>query len=306
MKKIYGIAAMLIATVIWGTAFSAQSRGAHLMDAMLFIMLRSIVGVLALISVIIFLDLIRRKRISFWGEAKTKQERKFLLAGGFWCGLIITSASFLQQCGIKYISVGKTGFLTALYILIVPFLGFFFKRKSSPVQWIATALAMYGTQLLCGEVGSLGAGEWFVISCAVIYALHILVIDCYAAKCDCIRLSCLQFLTAAILSLAVSLITRESWALEEIRPAMPYWLFCGIGSSAIAFTLQMEAQKYLHPVTATLLMSLESVFAAVGGWLFLKEQLSVRELIGCGVIFLAVILAQIPFPQKIFRKSANQ
>ena len=295
MGKISGIIAMLIATVIWGTGFSAQSRGAQLVDEMLFIMLRSIVGVLALIPVIAAFDLFRMKRFSFWGNAATVQEKKFLLTGGFWCGAAITAASFLQQCGIKYVSAGKTGFLTALYIIIVPVLGIFFKRKTSPVLWLAVVIAMGGTRLLCGGIGSLGLGEWLVIGCAVLYSLHILVIDHYAAKCDCIRLSCLQFLTAAVFSAAVSLITRESWAVEGICSSMPFWLFCGIGSSAVAFTLQIAAQKYLHPVTASLLMSLESVFAVIAGSLFLKEHLSSKELMGCSVIFLAIILAQIPF-----------
>lgn len=296
MEKLYGTIAMLIATVIWGTGFSAQSRGAQLVDPMFFIMLRSIVGSAALAVIILVMDLFRFKRITLWGSAGTERERKLLLAGGFWCGLVITTASFLQQCGVKYISAGKTGFLTALYIIIVPLLGICFKRKTSPVLWLAVILAMCGTWLLCGGIGSLGIGEWLVIGCAVIYSLHILVIDYYAPKCDCVRLSCLQFLTAAILSGIVSLLLRESSA--GTAESLPYWLFCGLGSSAIAFTLQMVAQKYLHPVTATLLMSLESVFAVIGGWLFLKEQLSVKELIGCGIIFLAIILAQIPFPGK--------
>ena len=296
MEKLYGTIAMLIATVIWGTGFSAQSRGAQLVDPMFFIMLRSIVGAAALAVIIPVMELFRFKRITFWGNAKTVQEQKALLAGGFWCGLVITTASFLQQCGVKYISAGKTGFLTALYIIIVPLLGICFKRKTSPVLWLAVILAMSGTWLLCGGISTLGIGEWLVIGCAVIYSLHILVIDCYAPKCDCVRLSCLQFLTAAVLSGIASFLLRESSA--GTAEALPFWLFCGLGSSAIAFTLQMAAQKYLHPVTATLLMSLESVFAVIGGWLFLKEHLSIRELIGCGVIFLAILLAQIPFPQK--------
>lgn len=296
MEKLYGTIAMLIATVIWGTGFSAQSRGAQLVDPMFFIMLRSIVGAAALAVIILVMDRFRFKRMTFWGDAKTGQEQKTLLSGGFWCGFAITAASFLQQCGVKYISAGKTGFLTALYIIIVPLLGLCFKRKTSPVLWLAVLLAMGGTWLLCGGIGSLGMGEWLVIGCAVVYSLHILVIDFYAPKCDCVRLSCLQFLTAAVLSGIASLLLRESAA--GTVEALPFWLFCGIGSSAVAFTLQIVAQKYLHPVTATLLMSLESVFAVIGGWLFLKEHLSVRELIGCGVIFLAILLAQIPFPQK--------
>ena len=301
MGKMFGTVAMLIATVIWGTAFSAQSRGADLMNPMFFIMLRSIVGTAALTLIIMVIDLFRFKRVSFWGEAKTPAERKNLLVGGFLCGLVITTASFLQQCGVKYITAGKTGFLTALYIIIVPVLGICFKRKTSPVLWLAVMLAMYGTWLLCGGIGTLGIGEWLVISCAVIYSLHILVIDHYAPKCDCVRLSCMQFFTAAVLSGSASLILRESSV--GMAEALPFWLFCGIGSSAIAFTLQMVAQKYLHPVTATLLMSLESVFAVVGGWLFLQEQLTAKELIGCCVIFFAILLAQIPFPLNKAKKA---
>lgn len=301
MGKMFGTVAMLIATVIWGTAFSAQSRGADLMNPMFFIMLRSIVGTAALTLIIMAIDLFRFKRVSFWGEAKTPAERKNLLVGGFLCGLVITTASFLQQCGVKYITAGKTGFLTALYIIIVPVLGICFKRKTSPVLWLAVMLAMYGTWLLCGGIGTLGIGEWLVISCAVVYSLHILVIDHYAPKCDCVRLSCMQFFTAAVLSGCASLILRES-SIGMVE-ALPFWLFCGIGSSAIAFTLQMVAQKYLHPVTATLLMSLESVFAVVGGWLFLQEQLTAKELIGCCVIFFAILLAQIPFPLNKAKKA---
>jgi drug/metabolite transporter (DMT)-like permease len=159
-------------------------------------------------------------------------------------------------------------------------------------------LAMSGSYLLCGGLGSINRGEWFVIACAVIYSVHIMVIDRYAANCDCVRLSCLQFMVAAVLSAAGSLILREVWELDGIVSSLPFWMFCGVGSSAVAFTLQMVAQKYLHPVTATLLMSLESVFAVLGGWLFLREMLSIRELAGCGVIFCAIILSQLPIGRK--------
>ena len=152
--------------------------------------------------------------------------------------------------------------------------------------------------MLCGGVGSIGKGEWFVVACAFIYSIHIMVIDRYAAKCDCVRLSCIQFIVATVLTALASLLAGEPWGAENIRSAMPFWIFCGIGSSAIAFTLQMVAQKYLHPVTATLLMSLESVFAVLGGWVFLKEILSPRELAGCAIIFVAVIITQIPLKKK--------
>jgi len=289
---------MLTATVLWGVAFSAQSRGMDFVHPMLFTALRSIVGVTALLVVIGIFDLVKFGKLTLWGSAATPQERRELLAGGWWCGLVITLASVCQQAGLKYTTAGKTGFLTALYIVIVPLLGIFFKRKPTLILWISVILALSGSYLLCGGLGTINRGEWFVIACAVIYSIHIMVIDRYAGKCDCVRLSCIQFMAATVLAAAGVLIFREPWSGSGIVNSLPFWMFCGIGSSAVAFTLQMVAQKYLHPVTATLLMSLESVFAVLGGWLFLHEMLSARELAGCGVIFSAIILSQLPIGRK--------
>lgn len=292
MKKLWGSAAMVTATILWGVAFSAQSTGIRYVEPMLFTALRSLVGVLALIVVIMIFDFFQVKRITLWGNAETPQSKRDLLWGGLWCGIVITAASICQQYGLKYTSAGKTGFLTALYIVIVPVLGLFFKRKSSPMLWLAVALALCGSWLLCGGIGSIGKGEIFVIVCAFIYSIHIMVIDHYACRCDCVRLSALQFMVATLLAFSASQIGGEPFEGGKITASAPYWIFCGVGSSAIAFTLQMVSQKYLHPVTATLLMSLESVFAVLGGWLFLNEMLSTRELIGCAIIFISVIAAQ--------------
>ncbi|MBO4647809.1 MAG: DMT family transporter [Lentisphaeria bacterium] len=295
MKRLWGSAAMIAATLIWGVSFSAQSTAMRWMDPLPFTALRSLVGMLALALTTMIFDLVRERRLSFWGRAESAAERRELLTGGLWCGVVIAAASVSQQYGIKYTSAGKAGFLTALYIVIVPVLGLlFFKRKTGPALWFAVLLALTGSYLLCGGISSIGKGEIFVIVCALIYSVHILVIDRYAAKCDCVRLSCLQFLVASVITLGASPLVPEPWVLENVVRAMPFWLFCGVGSSAVAFTLQMVAQKYLHPVTATLLMSLESVFAVLGGWLFLHEMLSARELTGCAVIFSAVILSQLP------------
>ena len=298
MKKLWGSAAMIAATVLWGLAFSAQSSGMKFVEPMLFTAVRSVTGVFALIIVIVLLDFIFLKKVSLWGTAKDKAAKKELLLGGFWCGLVIAAASICQQIGLKYTSAGKTGFLTALYIIIVPVLGIFLKRKTNPVLWGAVVLGLAGSYLLCGGVGAVGKGELFVILCALIYSVHILVIDRYAPVCDCVRLSCIQFAVASILASCASLVFGEPWIWQKIVDAAPFWLFCGIGSSAIAFTLQMVSQKYLHPVTATLLMSLESVFAVLGGWLFLNEKLSPSELSGCSIIFAAVLIAQIPVRKK--------
>ena len=295
--------AMLTATVLWGVAFSAQSSGMKFVEPMIFTSLRSLVGVLSLIVVIMVFDLCTEKRLTVWGSAKSKAGQRELLLGGLWCGLVISAASVCQQYGLKYTTAGKTGFLTALYIVFVPLLGIFLGRKTTPVLWLAVGLALGGSYLLCGGIGNVGKGEWFVIACAVLYSVHIMVIDRYAAKCDCIRLSCLQFMVAAVMTALASRLSGEPWVLEKITAALPFWVFCGVGSSAIAFTLQMVSQKYLHPVTATLLMSLESVFAVLGGWLFLKELLSTRELAGCAVIFAAIILSQLP--PELFKKRAE-
>ena len=303
MKKFWGSMAMLTATVLWGVAFSAQSSGMKFVEPMIFTSLRSLVGVLSLIVVIMVFDLCTEKRLTVWGSAKSKAGQRELLLGGLWCGLVISAASVCQQYGLKYTTAGKTGFLTALYIVFVPLLGIFLGRKTTPVLWLAVGLALGGSYLLCGGIGNVGKGEWFVIACAVLYSVHIMVIDRYAAKCDCIRLSCLQFMVATVMTALASRLSGEPWVLEKITAALPFWVFCGVGSSAIAFTLQMVSQKYLHPVTATLLMSLESVFAVLGGWLFLKELLSTRELAGCAVIFAAIILSQLP--PELFKKRAE-
>ena len=298
MKKLYAVLAMLLATVLWGFAFSAQSRGMDHVGPLLFVALRSIVGVAALGITAMCFDLVRFKRITFWGGAETAQQRKFLLAGGVYCGLIISAASTFQQLGLIHVTAGKTGFLTALYIIIVPLLGIFFKRRTSRLQWGAVLISLAGAYLLCGGTSSLGWGEICVIIRALFFALHIMVIDHYAPGCDCVRLSCIQFMTAAVAAAIFSQIFSEPWIWQEIVASLPFWGFCGVGSSAIAFTLQMVAQKYLHPVTAALIMSLESVFGVLGGWLFLSETLSGRELLGCCVIFIAVIAAQIPVHRK--------
>ena len=298
MKKLWGSAAMITATVIWGLAFSAQSSGMNFIEPVFFTALRSITGVFALVFLIVLLDLVLFKKVTLWGRAETAAAKKELLCGGFWCGLVLAGASICQQIGLKYTTAGKTGFLTALYIIIVPVLGIFLKRRTNPVLWAAVVLGLFGSYLLCGGISSVGKGELFVIACAFIYSIHILVIDRYAPVCDCIRLSCIQFAAASILCFAGSFTVQETVTWQNIVDSAPFWLFCGIGSSAVAFTLQMVAQKYLHPVTATLLMSLESVFAVLGGWLFLNERLSPAELSGCGVIFAAVLIAQIPVRKK--------
>ena len=298
IRKFWGAAAMVAATLLWGVSFSSQSYGMRTVPPLTFLMLRSVVAALALIPVAALFDRFRTGRVSLWGAAKTRAERKLLFAGGVWCGVALGLASSFQQYGIKYTSAGKAGFLTALYIVIVPLLGIFFKRRATLAQWFAVVLALTGSYLLCGGLTRVGFGEVMLIIGAILFSGHILVIDRYAGQCDCVRLSCIQFAVASLVTLAGALAAGDRWIAADILNAVPFWLYCGFFAGAAAFTLQMVAQKYLHPVTATLLMSLESVFAAIGGRIFLDERLTAVELTGCAVIFVAVILSQLPTRHK--------
>lgn len=298
--KFGGIAAIVIASIIWGLAFAAQRDGADVVPPLVFLAVRSWIGIAALVPVCLLLDKLNGRKPCVFGSAITPADRKWLLIGGGVCGAVVFSASLLQQWGLVYASAGKAGFLTAQYIVIVPVLGILFKRKVTLLLWIAVALVVCGSYLLCVKdgFGSMNAGDYLLIACAFCYAGHIMVVDHYSKNTDCVRLSCLQFLATAILATVGSFVCGQEWSAEAIRTAMVALLFCGIGSTAIAYTLQIVGQKYVHPVAASLLMSMESVFSVIGGWLFLDEMLTSREFAGCAIIFVAVILAQIPMPQK--------
>ena len=281
---------MVAVALLWGGAFSAQSAGLRHLPPLAFTATRLFVAALALAAVAAVRGFVRsRKAPSGGGEA-----RKRMLAGGLWCGIVLAAACVTQQASLRYISAGKCGFLASLYIVIVPLLGLCFGRRTTAILWLAVALALAGSYLLCGGVSGVGRGELLILACAVLSAVYILIVDRYAPACDCVRLSCLQFFVAAVAAAVGSALLRERWGLDGMIGAAPFLLYCGLGSSALAFTLQIAAQRYLHPVTASLLMSLESVFAVLGGWLFLGEALPARELAGCGTIFAAAVLAQLP------------
>ena len=294
MKKFWSTAAMVAVALLWGGAFSAQSAGLRHMDALAFTATRLFVAALALTVVTALFDLARSGKVSLWGGAQSPEERKRLLAGGLWCGLVLAAACVTQQTSLRYITAGKCGFLAALYIVIVPLLGLGFGRRTTLMLWAAVALALAGSYLLCGGVAGIGRGELLILACAGLSAVYILIVDRYAPRCDCVRLSCIQFFVAAGVAAVGSVLWRECWNFDGMIGAVPYLLYCGLGSSGLAFTLQIAARRNLHPVTASLLMSLESVFAVLGGWLFLGEALPARELAGCGTIFMAVVLAQLP------------
>lgn len=285
---------MVAVALLWGGAFSAQSAGLRHLPPLAFTATRLLVAALALTVVAALFGIARRGKVRPGAGEAPPEARKRLLTGGCRCGFVLAAACVTQQASLRYISAGKCGFLASLYIVIVPLLGLVFGRRTTTILWAAVALALAGSYLLCGGVSGVGRGELLILVCALLSAVYILIVDHYAPKCDCVKLSCIQFFVAAGAAAVGSALLRERWSLGGMIGAAPFLLYCGLGSSALAFTLQIAAQKYLHPVTASLLMSLESVFAVLGGWMFLGEALPARELAGCAVIFAAVVLAQLP------------
>lgn len=287
-KKLLGNILLLVTALIWGSSFVAQRLGTSYLEPFSFNSVRTIIGGLSLIPVIWFLD--RKKPAS---ERNTSpEERKFLLMGGIFCGVALFIASSLQQIGIEYTTAGKSGFITALYILLVPVFSIFLGKPIRTHVWGAIILGLGGLYLLCIKEGfSIGKGDFITLICAVAFAFHILIIAYYAPKVDGVRLSCIQFLVAGFLGLICMFIFEKPEIGNFTSCILPI-LYSGLFSCGVAYTLQIVGQKWTEPAVASLLMSFESVFAVVSGWLILGEGFSVRELGGCALMFCAVIMAQ--------------
>lgn len=297
-----GSAELLLAALIWGLAFAAQRTGMRYLSPEVFTSVRSFIGVAVLIPVILVLDKVKHTPLF----PETPAERKLLVSGGIWCGVVLAFASTTQQYGLIYASAGKGGFITSLYIIFVPLAGMFFGEKINRIHWLAVALALGGSYLLCapGDSGSIGTGDLWLLGCAVLFAGHILVIGHYAPKTDCIKMSCIQFITAGVLTCSAAIIKQDALSLKLLADSAVPLLYCGVCSSGIAFTLQIVSQKHISGATASIIMSMESVFSVLGGYIFLKEKLSCGELTGCAIIFAAVIIAQLP--QKSVNSSGQE
>lgn len=285
-KKLQGSIMLLITAMIWGTAFVAQSEGMKYVRPFTYNAVRTLLGGIVLIPIIFIFKTRDKKTV--------KPPLSATLSGGICCGIILFIASSLQQYGISLTSAGKAGFITALYVIIVPLLGIFLGRKCSLKVWICAVIAVIGFYLLCIKEGlTLSKGDLYVLICSFFYALHILAIDHFNAQnADSMMMSCIQFFTAGTL-MAVCMFLFEEPHLNDIIAARYTVLYTGIMSCGAAYTLQIIGQRFTPPAIATLLMSLESVFAALSGWLILSERLSAKELAGCGLVFAAVIIAQL-------------
>ena len=291
-EKLKGSLLLVLATVIWGSAFVAQSAGMDLIGPFTFQTVRCFLAVVVLIPVIALLDGKDRKNfIRKWSNIK-------LWKTGIICGVALFFAQSLQQVGLVYTDAGKAGFITAMYIVIVPILGIFLKRKPTVAAVISIFIAVTGLYLLsCVGVSQINIGDVLMLLCAVAFAVQITIVDRLAGDLDSIRLNCIQALVVTVLS-ALFMLSTET---PQIQPIVNCWLplcYAGILSMGAAYSLQIVGQKSLEPTTASLIMSLESVFAVITAWLILNERLTTWETAGCILVFSAVILSQIPFKRK--------
>ena len=291
-RQLRGGAMLMLTALIWGTAFVAQSVGMDYLGPCAFTATRNFIGCVALLPVIALASRLRSGAQP--EEAAPAPGKKALFGWGAACGLLLGGATLLQQAGMQTASAGKAGFLTALYIVIVPVLGIFLGRRPGLKVWIGVVLALVGAYLLSVKGGAgIASGDLLVIASAVVFSLHILVIDSVPAGVDGVRLSCVQFLVAGAFALVLALFL-ETFTWRDILSAWVPLLYTGVVSSGVGYTLQILGQRTVNPTVASLILSLESVFAALAGWAILGQALSLRELFGCALVFVAVILAQLP------------
>ncbi len=306
----------ILAALIWGTAFVAQDVCADVIDTFSFNAIRSYVAVLVLLVIIAIFNAVKKDKLKL-SPAEKKAANKQLWLGGFCCGTALAVASNFQQAGIVAgTDGGKAGFITALYVVLVPVFGLFFRRKVSLPVWVAVALSVVALYLLCikGDFG-FAPGDLLLLVCAVCFSIHILVIDHFTVTVDGLKLSCVQFLVAAVwatlaklvcvllglggvgdVSAVTSIFASPDWS-GILACALPI-LYVGVFSSGVGYTLQILAQKDSNPTVVTILLSLESVFAVIAGAILLHQQMTGREYLGCVLMFVAVLLAQIPIPGK--------
>ena len=282
------------AALIWGTAFVAQKIGGDVAGPFTFNGIRSLMGCAALLPLV--LSRRRQRRSGVKKDAGEVYDPKMSLIGGVCCGLFLCSASMLQQIAIGYVEIGKAGFLTALYIVLVPVLSFFMTGRSSSRVWTAVLISLAGLYFLCmtGSSLTIGGADLLLLACALLFAAQIMSVDHFVVKTDAIEISCLQLLTTGIICTVAAMIVEKP---DFAAFGADVWLsviYAGVFSSGIAYTLQIVGQKGADPAIASLIMSLESVISAIAGFLFLQQSLTVRELIGCVLMFAAIILVQLP------------
>lgn len=287
LKKLRDSLMLLTAAFIWGTAFVAQSKGMDYVAPFTYNAVRTLIGGVVLIPMVFLFGQKSRRKAS-------ENNNKISFIGGIICGLVLFAASSFQQLGISLTSAGKAGFITALYVVIVPVISIIFGQKSSLKMWICVFTAIIGFYFLCIKEGfRLSKGDLYVLICAVFYSVHIIVIDHFNSKgAEPVKMSCVQFFTAGSIMM-ICMFIFESPALSAVWAAKYTILYAGVMSCGVAYTLQIIGQKYTESAAAALIMSLESVFAALAGWIILSEPMSMKEFAGCILVFAAVVFSQL-------------
>lgn len=284
MKKssIIAVASLLLTAAIWGLSYSAQAEAMKTMQPYFFVFWRYLLGGLILLPVILF---------------NRKKPDKKLFTGGIACGVCLAGGEILQQVGLLYTSAGKAGFLTALYVIMIPLIGIFAGKKSNLKIWSAAVISAAGSWLLCSDSSfrSFGnTGDILMLLCALFFAFQFIAIAKFAPQSDALQLSAIQFFTVTVISGIAALIAGETPSLNSITATVKPLLYCGVIAIGFACTVQIAAQKYVLPATASIILSTASVFAVFWGWLLLNERYSPQNLFGCALIFSAVILVQLP------------
>ncbi len=295
-QKLKGNAMLLFTSMIWGMSFIAQSKGVENISPVAFTGLRSVLGGVVLLPVIAILDFNKKRT----GKS-VERLNPTLIMGGVLCGVILCLASTLQTMGMVYTSPGKSAFITALYMVLIPIVGLFSGRKPRPVIAVSVIIATVGLYMICVDSASgINKGDIITLACSVLFTAHILVIDHFSPRVDGVKMSCIQFFVCGFINLVYMLIFEQ----PELTPILGCWAsigFSGIMSCGVAYTLQIVGQKYTDPASASILMSLESVFAAVSqtvlvalGWSITGGPMDARQILGCVMMFAAIILVQLP------------
>lgn len=286
---------LLMTAIIWGSAFIAQSKGADVIGPFTFNTVRYALAVVALLPVIYIFSRKRNSENTVDQDIPKANGTKTLIIGGIATGIALFTASSLQQYAMAFTTAAKAGFITTLYVILVPIVGIFLKKKIRPIIWFCALLAVIGLYLLSIKPGtfSISRGDFFVLLCALAFTGHILIIDYFSPKTDGVKLSCIQFAVVSIASFVAMMMT-EPFVLSEVLDAIIPLLYTGVLSSSVGYTCQIIAQKKADPVISSLILSLESVFAAIFGALILHESMSGREITGCAIMFVAIIIAQLP------------
>ncbi|MCI6820211.1 MAG: DMT family transporter [Clostridiales bacterium] len=314
-KKLKGDLMLVLTAMVWGGSFVAQKSGMELIGPFAFNGIRTIIGGIVLIPLIMVLDRMKSKKQasatavkadaadSVLSEADKKNEQKLLITGSICCGLALLVAGMLQQIGMMYTTAGKAGFITALYVVLVPIFGRILGKKIRPLIWLCVLASAFGLYLLCmpasGGFGHINKGDLIVLACALCFAVHILLIDYFSPKVDGVRLSCLQFFIAGILCviLMFPLDPVLGYDIPSLSQLLDAWIpivYAGALSCGAGYTMQIVAQADTDPAVASMILCLESVFALIAGMLILGESLSLREASGCIIMFAAILAAQLP------------